>query len=182
MRSRFLAIASSMSIALVLAPATQAAPPTAPAGSFSFQWLKAGCFTTNTGYRAIGTIRTTINSVLADSGGTPSSVYYQEVKVQIDRQSGYAGTGWSQISGASKVYDWTRFNSNALPTYSTSAVKTGLPTSGMMTAKATVWLKRVRSGPDKTVWRARVRSQGFQCVDPNMVSLGTSSGVAVKPR
>ena len=65
---------------------------------------------------------------------------------------------------AAKTYDWSRYTGSGLPTYSTSSVRTGLqPDQGNLTAKATVWLKRVRPGPDKTVWRYKVRSPVFTC-------------------
>ena len=82
-----------------------------------------------------------------------SKTYYQigEIKFQ-----GKSGLGWNTYDHY-KV-DKPRFTWDDLPTWSTFADKTTLGLSlvygAELRAVLTVWLKQVRRGPDKTVWKA----------------------------
>ncbi len=147
------------------APAVAAAgpftPPLPPSGSSEYQWLRAECVETDQGYRSIARVRTRVLSITDD--GDAQARYYQEVKVQIDRSVDSTDTTWRKVDARS--YDWSRFTRSQTPTHSTSGIRTGLqPDAGTLSAKATVWLKRTRPGPDKTVWRYKVRSAIFSCL------------------
>ena len=107
-----------------------------------------------------------MSSIVDD--GDAQARYYQEVKVQIDRSVDSTDTTWRKVDARS--YDWSRFTSSQTPTYSTSGFRTGLqPDAGTLSAKVTVWLKRTRPGPDKTVWRYRARSATFSCLPGGMM-------------
>ncbi len=142
-------------LALAVVPGALAAPlPTFPTEA-SYKWLKHGCFDTPNGLRNMGTIRTYVKQL-----DKPGKTHYQEVKIQVDRWT-TAGV-WRSV--ASKFYSWSRFKGPALPTYSTSAIKTGFGTTASdLSVKATVRLRRARFGPDLTVWAYTVRSPIFRC-------------------
>ena len=159
---RSASVAALLLLAVLPAGALAARLPS-PA-ELEWRWLRNECVTNPSGqYVAIGRIKTTVKAL--PYGTKAGERFYQEVKVQVDTLAGYgtASNHWRQISGAAKVYDWTRFGKASVPMFSTSAVRTGLPTGGSMSIKATVWLKKVRTGPDKTVWRSRIRSTSFSC-------------------
>ena len=161
------AIAVGAIVTCLGGPAVAAAePPLPPTGSSKYHWLRAECVETDQGYRSIARVRTHVLSIADD--GDASARYYQEVKVQIDRSVDSTDTTWRKVDARS--YDWGRFTSAQTPTYSTSGMRTGLqPDAGTLSAKATVWLKRTRRGPDKTVWRYRVRSAIFTCLPSGMM-------------
>ncbi len=164
--SRLLRNASIAALLLlaVLPAGALAAPRLPSTAEIDWRWLRHECVTNSSGqYVAIGRIKTYVKAL--PYGTKAGDRFYQEVKVQVDTLAGYgtASNHWRQIPGAAKVYDWSRFGKSSVPTYSTSAVRTGLPTGGSMSIKATVWLKKVRTGPDKTVWRSRIRSPSFSC-------------------
>jgi hypothetical protein len=151
--------AAALAASLFAVPAAEARLPTA--AEYSYKWKKYGCFETDNGYRSIATIKTWVNQV--EYAGVR---YYQKVTVQIDRLAGYgsASATWRKVDG--RTYDWSRFTNRDLPTYSTSAVRTGMqPDTAMLSAKATVRLKRVRKGYDTTVWSYKVRSPQFSCTN-----------------
>ena len=161
------AIALGAIVTCLGAPAVAAAaPPLPPTGSTRYQWLRAECVETAQGYRSIARVRTHVSSIVDD--GDAQARYYQEVKVQIDRSVDSTDTTWRKVDARS--YDWSRFTSSQTPTYSTSGFRTGLqPDAGTLSAKVTVWLKRTRPGPDKTVWRYRARSATFSCLPGGMM-------------
>lgn len=140
----------------LLIPAGALAVKQPSPGAASVEWRKAFC---TDALRAIGEVKTTVRRV-----PTVRQTYYQEVKVQLDRR--VIGGMWRQVD--SRVYDWSRFRARNLPMWSRSAHRSGLASAGVSyTFKATVWLKQVRRGPDKTVWRYRSRSPAFTCADPS---------------
>jgi hypothetical protein len=138
-----------------------AAPP--PPGAASLKWLRAECVNTPNGFRTIASVRTFVHAV-ADPFEKPNSVYYQEVKIQIDRLAGFGARSNSWRKVDAKVYDWSRFKASQAPLHSTSAIRTGMqPDAGTLSAKVTVWLKKKRVGPDATVWKYTARSASFSC-------------------
>ena len=147
-------------VALTLGAAQPAnAVPLPSSSAYQATWTKYGCASTDDGYRSFGGIRTEVLE-LPDRTG----VYYQQVDIRIDKQVGFSATSptWRKVEN--EKYDWSRFTAASLPTYSTSGVRTGLqPDTGILSAKATVTLRRVRTGPDKKVWRYTVRSSTFSC-------------------
>jgi hypothetical protein len=159
----FLAVCAALCATLVFASAAAAAT-LPPRGATSYKWLRVGCSETDNGYRSTGGIKTWVNRIpRADRS------YYQKVKVQIDRLAGYGGSSWRKV--AAKTWKWEPFSRYNLPTYSSSAVRTGLqPDSGTLTAKATVWIKEV--GSLRSTWKYTVRSKSFTCVDPNLTPGG----------
>jgi hypothetical protein len=161
------AIALGAIVTCLGAPAVAAAgPPLPPTGTSRYHWLRAECVETDQGYRSIARVRTHVLSIVDD--GDAQARYYQEVKIQIDRSVDSTDTTWRKV--AARSYDWSRFTSSQTPTYSTSAMRTGLqPDAGTLSAKVTVWLKRTRPGPDKTVWRYRARSATFSCLPGGML-------------
>jgi hypothetical protein len=137
------------------APAGAVSSP--PAGAYKYKWKTHRCDVSTD--RSIASIRTEVL-------GVPSfgKRYYQEVTIQIDRLGGFgpASNTWRKVD--SRNYDWSRFTAASLPTYSTSSIRTGLqPSTGQLSAKATVTLRQVRNGPDKKVWQYKVRSPTFTC-------------------
>jgi hypothetical protein len=147
-----------------------------PKGAASYRWLRAECVSTASGFRTIARVRTFVNSV-ADPKGKADSVYYQEVKVQIDRLAGFGASSNSWRKVDQKVYDWSRFTASQTPTHSTSAIRTGLqPDTATLSAKVTVWLKRKRPGPDATVWKYTGRSASFSCFGGPAPALPSPNG------
>ena len=141
-------------------------------GAYKFAWKKHGCFSTDNGFRSRGTARTHVTH-LSD----PDKTHYQEVKIQIDRLAGYGDSSMTWRKVDSKVYDWSRFTGSDVPTYSTSSMRAGLqPDTADLTVKVTVWLKQVRVGPDKTVWKYTRRSPILTCFGLNPAPALPSAG------
>jgi hypothetical protein len=161
-RHYLFAAGASLLITLMFASAAAAAS-LPPRNATGFKWLNVGCFETEYGYRSVGGIRTYVYRLPKKNRS-----YFQRVKVQIDRQAGYAGSSWRQV--AVKTWKWEPFSRYNIPAYSSSAVRTGLqPDSATLTAKATVWIKEV--GSLRSAWKYTVRSKPFTCV--NGVNLGS---------
>jgi hypothetical protein len=166
----------ALAVALAAAPSAQAAfwtPPKPKKSDVSHKWIDYGCTIGRDGnYHAHATIDTYVYKLHKKTG-----MFRQKVKVQIDRQAGYAGTDWRQVSGASRAgtkgdagwiipdsstRDGTPVPGTPLPDGIRMSVSTGMqPDVGTLTAKATVWLKR--NAWPKAVWRYKVRSPEFTC-------------------
>jgi hypothetical protein len=143
---------------LVTAAPAEAAPRVPTTSEVSWNFNRAECVQGPDRFWAVGQTRNTVKYL-----EKPKKWHYQKVTTQIDRYT--VGGMWRKME--SRSYDWGRFKGGALPTWSTSGVKSAvgatIANGGYMSVKTTVTLKRVRTGPDATVWKYTVRSNPFQC-------------------
>jgi hypothetical protein len=169
---KLLSITAIAAIAVVaLVPAASANPfvPDPPKkGHASYKWLSYGCKMNSQGQtRAHASIETWVRKLKSKYG-----MYRQKVKVQIDKQVGFSDTNpsWREVDSATSQKDyWFQKNSGlapgsrgSLPDGIRSSVRTGMqPDQAVLTAKATIWLKRY--GLPNSVWRYKVRSPKFTC-------------------
>ncbi len=148
---------------------TAAGARTPAANEHSATWLKAGCYLDGPAgtVAALGSLGTNV-LVLPDRGAT----YYQQIEVSIDKL--VLGEQWRSVK--KKTRTTREFTAAALPAHSTSGVRAVLgpvlAENGVMSLRATVTLKRVRRGPDATVWRQTLRTDRFTCA-PAGVPAGT---------
>lgn len=171
------AILGALAALALLAPTAGAAPWTPPMpkkGHAGFKWHGYGCKTSSNGsVRAYGTIDSWVRK-LPSGRFRSSGLFYQKIKVQIDKQVGFsdARPDWRQVDGSSGVErgaDGGKImfqKTLGLPNSVRYTHSTGIfPDHATLTAKATIWLKR-NLWP-KAVWRYKVRSKPFQC-NPNL--------------
>lgn len=148
----------SATFTVVVAPPAAAAPRVPTTAEVGWNFNRAECVQGADRFWAVGQTKNTVKYL-----EKPDKDHYQKVTMQIDHLA--LGGMWRSME--SRTYDRARFNGSHLPTWSTSGVRSAvgatIASSGVMSVKTTVALKRVRLGPDPTVWKYSVRSNSFEC-------------------
>ena len=146
--------------AMVLWSFTATAARTPAPDEHGATWLTAGCVPAAPGASpsvATGSLGT---RVLRVPGG---ATYYQRIELAVDKL--VLGDQWRSVKTTTR--DTRRFDRADLPARSTSAVRAALGPvlveNGVLSLRATVTLKRMRPGPDATVWRHTLRTGPFTC-------------------
>ncbi|MBJ7454501.1 MAG: hypothetical protein JHC74_00415 [Thermoleophilia bacterium] len=147
--------------AMVLWSFTATAARTPAGDELGATWLTAGCVPAVPGGSpsvALGSLGTRVLRV-PDGGAT----YYQRIEVAVDKL--VIGEQWRSVTKTTR--ETRRFDRADLPARSTSSVRAALGPvlieNGVLSLRATVTLKRVRRGPDATVWRHTLRTGTFTC-------------------
>ena len=147
--------------AMILWSFTATAARTPAENELGATWLSAGCVPAAPGDGAsvaLGRLGTRVLRV-PDGGAT----YYQRIELAVDKL--VLGDRWRSVRTTTR--DTRRFGRADLPARSTSTVRAALGPvlveNGVLSLRATVTLKRVRRGPDATVWRHTLRTGTFTC-------------------